>query len=172
MANNIHMLICYKHIFLEKTPIFKEILKHSWWIIHTHTHTHILGPHLWHMEVARLEVEVELQLLPMPQSEQYRIWAASATYTTAHGNTGALTHWARPGMEPASSWILFRFVTTEPQWELPDLCSKSWLCHFSVSFWAKSLISLFPGFLINKIVTLMHKYFRSFMKIKHDNKVS
>ena len=28
------------------------------------------------------------------------------TYTTAHGNNGSLTHWARPGIEPATSWIL------------------------------------------------------------------
>ena len=41
-----------------------------------------------------------------------------ATYTTAHGNAGFLTHWVRPGIKPASSWILARFVTTEPQWEL------------------------------------------------------
>ena len=27
----------------------------------------------------------------------------------------------RPGIEPASSWILVGFVTTEPQRELPDL---------------------------------------------------
>ena len=32
--------------------------------------------------------------------------AASATYTTAHGNGGSLTCWARPGIEPTSSWIL------------------------------------------------------------------
>ena len=30
-------------------------------------------------------------------------------------------HWARPGIEPTSSWILFGFVTTEPQWELLKL---------------------------------------------------
>ena len=30
-------------------------------------------------------------------------------------NTGSLTHWARPGIEPTSSWILVRFVSTEPQ---------------------------------------------------------
>ena len=33
----------------------------------------------------------------------------SATYTTAHGNDGSLTHWLRPGIEPASlmdaSWV-------------------------------------------------------------------
>ena len=46
---------------------------------------------------------------------QARDWieAKSVTYTTAHGNTGFLTHWARPGIEPASSWILVRFITTE-----------------------------------------------------------
>ena len=46
-----------------------------------------------------------------------RIQAESATYTIAHNNAGSLTHWVRPGMEPASSWILVGFVTTERQWE-------------------------------------------------------
>ena len=35
---------------------------------------------------------------------------AAATYTTAHGNVGSLTHRARPGIEPATSWFLIRFV--------------------------------------------------------------
>ena len=39
------------------------------------------------------------------------IRAVAAGYTTAHGNTGYLTHWARPGIEPASSWILVGFIT-------------------------------------------------------------
>ena len=30
-------------------------------------------------------------------------------YTTAHGNARSFTHWARPGIEPASSWILVGF---------------------------------------------------------------
>ena len=38
------------------------------------------------------------------------IKAESATHTTAHGNTGSLTHWARPGIEPATSWFLVGFV--------------------------------------------------------------
>ena len=42
----------------------------------------------------------------------------SATYTTAQGNAGSLAHWARPGIEPASSWMLIRFVSAEPWWEL------------------------------------------------------
>ena len=62
---------------------------------------------------------------PTPQSQQCRIQAASATYTIAHRNTGSLTHWARPGIKPLSSWIEVGFVTTEPQRELPLTLSES-----------------------------------------------
>ena len=41
---------------------------------------------------------------------QHRIRAGSATYTTAHSNTGSLTHWARPGIELETSWSLVGFV--------------------------------------------------------------
>ena len=58
------------------------------------------------MEVLWLGVQSELQML---------------AYATAHSNARSLTHWARPGIEPASSWILVGFITTEPPWELPDL---------------------------------------------------
>ena len=30
---------------------------------------------------------------------------SSATYITAQGSTGSLTHWVRPGIKPASSWM-------------------------------------------------------------------
>ena len=65
-----------------------------------------LGPHLRHMEVPKLGVESELQLL---------------AYATAHGNTGSLTHSARSGIEPATSWFLVRFVSSAPRQELPRL---------------------------------------------------
>ena len=42
---------------------------------------------------------------PKPQPQQHQIWTASATHTTACGNTGTLNHWARPGIKPASSQI-------------------------------------------------------------------
>ena len=42
-------------------------------------------------------------------------------YTTAHGNAGSLTHWARPGIKPKSSWILVWFISVEPQWEFPHM---------------------------------------------------
>ena len=35
----------------------------------------------------------------------------------AHGNTRSLTHSARPGIEPTSSWTLVQLITVEPQQE-------------------------------------------------------
>ena len=66
---------------------------------------------------------------------QARGWirAAASGLHHSHSNTGSelhlwptpkvtaasLTHWARPGIEPASSWIRVRFLSTAPPWELP-----------------------------------------------------
>ena len=47
---------------------------------------------------------------PKPEPQQRWMWASSVTYTTAHGNTRSLTHWARPGIEPATLRFLVRFV--------------------------------------------------------------
>ena len=47
-----------------------------------------------------------------------QIGVAAASLCHSHSNAGSLTHWARPGIKPAFSWILVGFVTTEPQWEL------------------------------------------------------
>ena len=77
-----------------------------------------LGPHPHHMEVPRLRSNQTCSCVPIPQPQQHRIQAMSGTYPTAHGNARFLTHWARPGTEPISSWILVGFVTTEPQREL------------------------------------------------------
>ena len=54
----------------------------------------------------------------MPQPQQLGIRAVSATWTTAHGNAGSLTYWARPGIEPATSWFLVRFISAAPRWEV------------------------------------------------------
>ena len=43
-------------------------------------------------------------------AQQHRIPATFATYTTAHPHARSLTHWARQGVEPASSWMLVSFV--------------------------------------------------------------
>ena len=51
-----------------------------------------LGLHLQHMEVPRLGVESELQQLAYTKPQQCKIQDVFATYTTAHGNAGSLTH--------------------------------------------------------------------------------
>ena len=66
----------------------------------------------------------------MPQPQQCHIWASSATYTIAHGNARSLTHWWRPGIKPASSWILVRFVSTEPWQEFLLSITKN-ACHIA-----------------------------------------
>ena len=43
----------------------------------------------------------------------------SGTYTTAHGNAGSLTYWVRPGIEPATSWILVVFINCWATKETP-----------------------------------------------------
>ena len=78
-----------------------------------------LDPCPQHMEVPRLGVGQSYSCQPTPQPQQHEIQATSATYITAHSNTGSPTHWARSGIEPASLWILVGFVSTEPWWELP-----------------------------------------------------
>ena len=41
------------------------------------------------------------------------------TYTTPWNNPRSLTHWARSGIKPTSSWLLVRIIATEPQQDLP-----------------------------------------------------
>ena len=60
--------------------------------------------------------------------------------------TRSLTHWARPGIKPTSSWLLVGFVSTAPQGQLPmehflkcfiiisKSSSKHWLPTFSWSY--------------------------------------
>ena len=62
------------------------------------------------MELPRLGAEAALLLLAYTTAQQLRIQAMSMTYTIAQGNAGSLTYGARPGMEPASSWMLVRFI--------------------------------------------------------------
>ena len=79
------------------------------------------GPYMRHIDVPGKVSNWSCSCHPTPQPQQCRIWAASATYITAHSNIRSLTHWPKPRSEPASSRILVGFVTAEPQWELPQL---------------------------------------------------
>ena len=78
-----------------------------------------LGPHLRHMKFPRLGVQLELQLLALHHSHSnIRSELCLQPNTTTHGNAGSLTQWARPGIEPATSWFLVRFISTAPWQEL------------------------------------------------------
>ena len=53
----------------------------------------ILGLHPQHMEGSQARGRIgAVAISLMPQPQQRRIIAASVPYTTAHGNTGSLTH--------------------------------------------------------------------------------
>ena len=50
------------------------------------------------------------------------------THTTAHSNAGSVTHWARPGIEPTTSWFLVRLF---PQCQDRNLSLTLPLKHFA-----------------------------------------
>ena len=64
----------------------------------------------------------------MPHPQQHRIQAASSAYTTAHGD---LIHWARSGIEPATSWMLVRFVN---RWAMMGTPSYTFYCMIAAPF--------------------------------------
>ena len=76
---------CFIYFLLRVKPLFLKNLLFIYLVF--------LGPHPRHMEVRRLGVKSELQLM---------------AYTTAHSKAGSLTHCARPGIKPSSSWMLVR----------------------------------------------------------------
>ena len=84
----------------------------------------------------------------MPQPQQRQIRATYVTYTTAHGNTGSLTHWVSSGIEPASSRILVRFISAEPQRKLPRLCFLKDGNSKAAVYTLKQIKSLGPGSLL------------------------
>ena len=94
-----------------------------------------LWPHPRHMEVPELGLNWRCSCEPTPQPHQHWIWAASVTYPAACSNTGTLTHWVRPGIEPASlqrqHWVL-------------NLLSHNWnsfLTHFLIGFFILSFMT-------------------------------
>ena len=55
------------------------------------------------MEVPRLRANWSCSYQPTPQPQKCQIQTTYMTYTAACSNTGSLTNWARPGIEPTSS---------------------------------------------------------------------
>ena len=65
-------------------------------------------------------------LHPIPQPQQRGTKAMSVTYTTAHGNASSLTHWARPGIEPTTSWLLVGFINHWATTGTPSIKLLKW----------------------------------------------
>ena len=55
---------------------------------------------------------------PIPQPQPCRIQAASVNHAAACSNAGSSTLGARPGIEPAPSWILARSISAVSQREI------------------------------------------------------
>ena len=109
-----HILVKYMLIIYHRLHLYLIISQWIYFFV-------ILGLYPQHMYVPRLGLNQSCSCQPANSHSNVGIQATSWTYTTAHGNAGSSMHWARPGIEPASSWILVRFVSTEPQWELLHL---------------------------------------------------
>ena len=67
---------------------------------------HIFGT--WRFPGQRSNQSHSCQSIQGPQ--QRGVQATSVTHTTAHSNARSLTHWVRPGIEPASVRMPVRFV--------------------------------------------------------------
>ena len=104
-----------------------------------------LGYHQQHVEVPRLGIQSELQLPAHTVATTTQVPSCVCTYTTAHINTGSLTHWLRPGIEPTSARILVGLISAEPQWEL--LSSLFWRTYCFVVFLYQSAIVYLKKFL-------------------------
>ena len=69
------------------------------------------------MDAPRLGVESEL---PLPgYTTATATGDPSHVHSIDHSNARSLTHGVGPGIEPTSFWIVVRFITAKPQWELP-----------------------------------------------------
>ena len=75
-----------------------------------------LGPYPRHMEGSRLWVELQLQPLAYATATSDLNSVCDLYHRSQQGQI--LNQWARPRIEPGSSWILAGFVSTEPRWEL------------------------------------------------------
>ena len=94
----------------------------SWSITYLHLRSWIqlkrFGPSL-----AYLRLYIFFSFLGAPMAHRSsqargRIRATAADLHHSYSNTGSFTHWARPRIEPASSWILVGFVTRWAKQEL------------------------------------------------------
>ena len=121
------VLVSLAYMHLSSFPIAGKRLSCSHFIFYFYFC--FLGLHMWHVEVPRLGVESELQPPAYTAGPQDPSLICDLHHSSQQCQIP--THWVRPGMEPAFSWILVGVVTAEPQWELPILYSRL-LCWRSI----------------------------------------
>lgn len=76
------------------------------------------------MQFPRLGVESKLWLQAYSTATAMQDLNRICDLHHSSGQHRILNPWARPGIYPASSWILVGFVSTAPQWELLDINLK------------------------------------------------
>ena len=69
-----------------------------------------LGPHPQHMDVQARGLIGAIATGLCQSHSNARSEPRLRPTTIAQGTAGSLTHWARPGIEPATSWLLVGFV--------------------------------------------------------------
>ena len=75
---------------------------------------YFLGLQLWHMEIPRLGDESVLQLSAYATATAMPDLSHVWDLRHSSRQSQILTHWVRPGIEPATSWFLIRFISTAP----------------------------------------------------------
>ena len=85
------------------------------------------------MDFPRLRIESECSHRPMPQPQQYEIHICNLHQSS--WQCCFLNPLREAGIKPASLWMLVRFISTEPQWELQwvqffQVCFPSYTCLF------------------------------------------
>ena len=84
---------------------------------------HLFFPHLFRATPSayrgsqlRIKLELQLPAYTTATATPYPSHVCELHHSSLQ--RGSLTHWARPGIELKSSWILVRFITAEPRREL------------------------------------------------------
>ena len=98
-------------------------------------------------------VATGLHQSPSNSGSKPRLWP----YTTAHCNTRSLTHWARPGIEPLTSWFLVRFINHWAMMGTPRCCisKRVFHCSFENYFYRYKILS-WRCFISNTLNMLFH----------------
>ena len=78
-----------------------------------------LGLHPQHMEVPRLGLESELQLLAYVTATAMPAPSRACDLYHSSQQCWVLNPLSEARIEPATSWFLVRFVSAVPSWELP-----------------------------------------------------